>query len=288
VDRFQRSPRLDADARPIVAWVGRVKDAKQKDFARFSRIAAILAARGCRIWVVDGSAATLDDVAGAEFGHAPYDAWHTRLESSEMPELYQRVAASGGVVLMTSRYEGFPLVPLEAAASGAATIGPSVVGLREAILPETGALYPADATDADVATLVADWIATNPPSLALFERRAEAIASAFGVDDMVDRFAALYTRSAPLIAPRRAQLPSPLPAGATVPIETASNTGARHRAVWVPLARDLHALGEHRLALRAAAAAVRFAPAVLGRPREAASLVATTARAATGLLRRRA
>ena len=286
LDRFHRADRIARDERPIIAWVGRVKDAKQKDFARFSRVATILAARGFRIWVADGSAATPTDVAGPEFGTPHYDAWRTRLEFSEMADFYRSVAASGGVVLMTSRYEGFPLVPLEAAACGAATIGSDVIGLREAILPETGLVYPADATDAEIADAVANWIAASPPSFAAFETRAAVVERMFGVREMVDRFTDVYARSTPILARKRALLPDPLPSGASTSIEGPATRTQRHRAVWPSLARDLHELGEHGLALRAAGNAVLFAPSSLASPATATGLLSTSIRAAAGLIRR--
>ena len=146
VDRFSRPSSLDS-GRPIVAWIGRASDAKQKDFARFTRIAAALSAKGFRIWVADGSGSSPQDFTGEGFASVQYDNWQ-RLSMAEIPGFYQQVAASGGVVLMTSRYEAFGLVAIEAAAAGAPTIGPDVLGLREAIHPEYGTTFPATATDA--------------------------------------------------------------------------------------------------------------------------------------------
>ena len=57
---------------------------------------------------------------------------------------------------MTSRSEGFGNVAPEAAACGARVAAPDVMGLREAIVDGvTGMLYPAAASDDEVADRVA-------------------------------------------------------------------------------------------------------------------------------------
>jgi glycosyltransferase involved in cell wall biosynthesis len=285
VDRFTRPTEIGSDA-PIVAWAGRAADARTKDFARFTRIAARLASRGFRIWVADGSGASPSDFTGPECAPVTFDRW-LRLTRTEMPEFYRSVASSGGVLVMTSRYEAFGLVPLEAAACGAPTIGPDVLGLREAILPEWGATYAANASDADVATLVADWIEAHPRSLSRCGERADAVAQRFSLTRMVDQYLAVYERSTPILATTKAVLPPLLPPGARECIADAPTPKQRHRSLWMPLARELVHEGEHRLALRAAWMALRHDSGVLVRARHAANLVGTVARAVRGLVRER-
>jgi glycosyltransferase involved in cell wall biosynthesis len=50
--------------------------------------------------------------------------------------------AAADVVAMPSRWEGLPLVALEAAASGRAVVGSAIPGLTEVVTPETGELVP--------------------------------------------------------------------------------------------------------------------------------------------------
>jgi len=172
VDRFARVQSLD-DGRPIIAWIGRATDARQKDFARFTRIAAALPPNRYRIWVVEATGKSAEDFTGEGFATVEYDRWLRRVAINDMPAIYQAIAASGGVLLMTSRYEGLGYVVLEAAACGASTIGPNVVGLREAILPEIGAMFSAAASDTEAAALVVDWIDANPRSIASGTARAD-------------------------------------------------------------------------------------------------------------------
>src|SRR5262249_21634421 len=137
--------------RPIIGWVGRARDVQQKDFPRFTRIAALLKKRGIRLWVADGNAASWADLEGHDCDPIVFERCE-RVAHEAMPQFYREIAASGGLILLTSRYEGWGLVASEAAAAGATTLAPDVVGLREAILPgETGMLYPVNASDEQVA-----------------------------------------------------------------------------------------------------------------------------------------
>lgn len=283
IDRFSRPTRLDSGA-PIVAWVGRASDLKQKDFPRFTRIAAALSAKGFRIWVADGSGSSPQDFTGPDCATVAYDEWK-RLTMAEIPAFYQAVAASGGVVLMTSRYEAFGLVAIEAAAAGAPTLGADVLGLREAILPEYGVTFPATASDADVVTLVEDWIAANPPSLARCAQRAEAVAARFGLSQMADGYLSVYERPVPRLMTQRDPFPPVLPTGAREWIEDAASPQLRHRALWPPTATELANAGDGRLALQALAMAVRHDPGAITRPRDAIHLMATAARSLSAIVR---
>jgi glycosyltransferase involved in cell wall biosynthesis len=280
IDRFSIPERFDTTA-PIIAWIGRAKDVKQKDFARFTRVAALLKARGFRIWVADGSGGAPEDFQGEGCATLGYDRW-TRLTMAEIPEFYRTVAASGGAVLMTSRYEAFPLVPLEAAAAGAPTIGTDVLGLREAIRPEFGVAFDVAMPDADVATLVIDWLAAHPASVARSRARADAVAAQFNLSRMTERYLAVYQRSSAAIVTTRATLPDPLPSGASTWIEAAASPTMRHRGLWPTIARELADDGEGSLALRAVRMAVRNDPAVVVRPRDLLHLGGSVARGFRG------
>jgi len=283
VNRFALPSSFDSDA-PIIAWVGRASDIKQKDFARFTRVAAALKAKGFRIWVADGSGASPKDFTGPGCAAVEYDEWK-RLSMAEIPAFYQAVAASGGVVMMTSRYEAFGLVAIEAAAAGAPTIGTDVLGLREAILPAYGTTFASTATDAEIVMLVQDYIAANPPSLARCAQRRDAVAARFSLAQMADGYLSAYERPSPKLVEQRATLPEQLPSGAIEWIRDAASPEYRHRALWQPTARELADAGEGRLALKALATAVRHDPGVMLRPRDAKNLAGTAARALGGLAR---
>lgn len=284
VDRFARTKSV-TDERPIIAWIGRANDARQKDFARFTRIAAALPPDKYRIWVVEATGRSPEEFVGEGFAAVTYDRWMKRVAIDDMPAIYQAIAASGGVLLMTSRFEGMGYVVLEAALCGAATVGPNVVGLREAILPEIGTQFDAAASDAEAARVVADWIDANPRSIASCNARADVVAAKFSMSEMVDRYIAVYERPAPVIQRSKAVMPNPLPAGAEYLIVPPEAKAKRHRSLWLPTARELTEAGAPRMALRAAARAVRHDPALLVRPRDALNFLGTTARAALRSIR---
>ena len=280
IDRFSIPERFDIEA-PIIAWAGRAKDIKQKDFAKFTRVAALLKAKGFRIWVADGSGGTPEEFRGEGYAALEYDRW-SRLTMAEIPEFYRAVAASGGAVLMTSRYEALGLVALEAAAAGAPTIGTDVLGLREAIRPEYGTTFPQSMPDDEVARLVVSWLEAHPASVAQSQARAEAVAAEFSVPMMTERYLAVYRRPSPLIVTRKASLPDPLPSGAREWIDAAATPTERHRLLWPDIARELAENGERSLAMRAARMAVRHDPAVFGRPRDLLHLGTSVAKGIVG------
>jgi glycosyltransferase involved in cell wall biosynthesis len=279
-DRFSIPERFDTGA-PIIAWIGRAKDIKQKDFAKFTRVAALLKAKGFRIWVADGSGGTPEEFRGEGYAALDYDRW-SRLTMTEIPEFYRAVAASGGAVLMTSRYEALGLVAIEAAAAGAPTIGTDVLGLREAIRPEFGTTFSHSMADDEVARLVVSWLEAHPASVAQSQARAESVTAQFSLATMTERYLAVYRRSSPVIVTTKAVLPDPLPFGASDWIDAAATPTERHRGLWPDIARELAERGEGSLALRAVRMAVRNDPAVVVRPRDLLHLGGSVARGFRG------
>jgi glycosyltransferase involved in cell wall biosynthesis len=184
-------PPARVDGAPIVAFVGRTT-AVEKDFPRFTRIARRLVDRGARVWIADPHEASWEKFEGLAVERIPTERWE-RVPHASIAELYRAVAASNGVVLMTSRTEGFGNVAPEAAACGVRVAAPDVMGLRDAILDgETGMLYPASASDDEVADRVWRWL-SEPHDMA---RCAEVARETFSPAGMVDRYLAIYRRRA--------------------------------------------------------------------------------------------
>jgi glycosyltransferase involved in cell wall biosynthesis len=86
-----------------------------------------------------------------------------------------RWLAAADVVTVPSRWEGLPLIALEAAAVGRGVVGTAVAGLTESVTPETGVLVAPESPDA-----LADALARRlcEPSLAAAEGRAAATLAA--------------------------------------------------------------------------------------------------------------
>ncbi len=191
--KFEPAAGCGAKSPPIVAWVGRSTDTR-KDFPRFTRIAALLADRGVRFHVADGHAAAWANFAGCDCRHVNIERWE-RIGYAQMPAFFQEVAGSGGVLLMTSRVEGWGLVATEAAACGVTTVAPDVIGLKNSILPgTTGTLYPHQASDEAVADLVWEWILSRRTSPASVDDCATAAREHFAAALMSRRYLAIYER----------------------------------------------------------------------------------------------
>lgn len=187
-ERFS-PPSERAEGAPIVAFVGRTT-AIEKDFPRFARIAKRLVAQGARVWIADPHEGRWEKFAELAVEPIPVERWE-RVPYPSMPGFYRDVAASGGLVLMTSRTEGFGNAAPEAAVSGARVAAPDQLGFRESIIDgTTGMLFPADASDDDVAERVRVYLAAPHDMQAV----AEAARSAFSPSRMIEGYLAAYER----------------------------------------------------------------------------------------------
>ncbi|MEO7360284.1 MAG: glycosyltransferase [Gemmatimonadaceae bacterium] len=188
VERYS-PPVKRASGTPIVAFVGRTTDTV-KNFPRFTRIAKHLIDQGARVWIADPHNANWEKFTDANVQQFPVERWGA-VSQADIPDFYRVVAASGGVVLMTSLSEGFGNVAPEAAASGARVAAPDVMGLREAIVHNvTGRLFPADASDESVAGMLHEWMQES------FDMHAVSSAARqnFSPSVLTDAYVKIYAR----------------------------------------------------------------------------------------------
>ena len=187
-------PQAAFSGRPIIAWAGRTTD-PQKDFPRFTRIAALLADGGFRFWVADAHGASWDSFrANPSCREAPIERWE-RVPHQDMPQFYRDIAASGGVLLVTSRLEGLSMVVIEAGACGAGTIAPAVTGLEECVVPgASGLLFKPDASDAEVAEMVLQRLAQGTVQSRI-DSCAQAIRHEFSGESMTRKYLDIYQRT---------------------------------------------------------------------------------------------
>jgi len=93
--------------------------------------------------------------------------------------------------LMTSRYEGFPYVLLEALAAGCAIVSTRVGGVADCVIDGvTGSVV--DSLDPDPIARAVLAIVNDPPRLAAMRASARERAALFSIDRMLDRTADLY------------------------------------------------------------------------------------------------
>ena len=243
VERFT-PPDGPAAGPPIVAFVGRTTS-PEKDFPRFTRIARRLADRGVRVWIADPHEASWDRFADKPVERFDVERWG-RVPHADIPDFYRSVAASGGVVLMTSISEGFGNVAPEAAACGARVAAPDAIGLREAIVDGvTGRLFAADASDDDVAGQLHAWMAAPHDMRAC----SDAARTAFSPAVLAELYLAIYRRreqrllrtpAAPVVTPETPML-----------LELLARQSSWRATFNRGAATDLAQAGYHRLALDA-------------------------------------
>jgi glycosyltransferase involved in cell wall biosynthesis len=243
VDRFT-PPDSPVAGPPIVAFVGRTTS-PEKDFPRFTRIARRLADRGARVWIADPHDATWDRFADKPVERFEAERWGP-VPHRDIADFYRSVAASGGVVVMTSRSEGFGNVAPEAAACGARVAAPDVMGLREAIVPgKTGRLFAADASDDDVAAELHAWMA-EPHDM---QACSAATRAAFSPSVLAELYLGIYARS----EQRLLRTPAAPVTTAETPLllDYLARQGRWRAAFTRGAAADFARAGYHRLALEA-------------------------------------
>jgi hypothetical protein len=200
--RYGPPAQMDDGQAPILAFVGR-STSPEKDFPRFTRIASKMKTPGLRIWIADPHEAKPEKFSGKQMAEISPERWG-RVPNGEIPDFYRAVAASSGLVLITSITEGFGNVAPEAAACGARVAATNVMGLREAVVDGvTGMLFPADEPDDQVAARLDAWLARpHDPTVT-----SEAAKREFSPIVMVDAYVAIYTRKEQRPAPPDRRLP---------------------------------------------------------------------------------
>jgi glycosyltransferase involved in cell wall biosynthesis len=249
---------------PIVAWVGRGSDLKQKQISRLAVVAPGLT-RGARLWVADpdGPSRVPPDVARVLTATA--ERWES-VAPRDMPAFYQQVAASGGCVLSTSRFEGLSLAYLEAQACGVPVIGPDVIGVNESLDKNRGGvLYPPDMAPERLTNLILRTL--DDRQKMEWRRRAcrEFVASNFSIDMTARAYLRLY-EAAPfgsrgMIARMRTRLRLS-PFRWKTYVQHRWRAGIRQFAA----AKQLLEAGKTRLAAVAMRASVATAPTIFVRP----------------------
>lgn len=253
VGHYSAPAALNGEA-PIVAFVGRTTH-DIKDFPRFTRIAAHLVKDGARVWIADPHGATWEKFAGVNVERIPVERW-APVPHAEIRNFYKSVAASGGVVLMTSRSEGFGNVAPEAAACGARVAAPDVMGLREAVVDNvTGRLFGATESDESVAGMLREYLRAPHDMQAV----SQAARDAFSPAVLTDKFVGIYQREKQLLQPRRAE-PREFAEREMLRTHLLDQRVLRARAA-LTAAHDFASEGYADLALGALAYGVRIAPA---------------------------
>lgn len=272
--RFQPGPASGAPfvpaaaTGPIVAWAGRGLELTQKQLDRF----AAAARHGrWRIWLAEpyGPAEMALTQPGLVETLRPLAEFWGPVAAARMPDFYRQVAASGGVFVSTSAYEGFGLVLAEAQACGCPVIAPDVCGVNEVVRPEHGGvLYPPALAPAALAALITATLRETRPGRGA--QGAAHVQAQFGLTRMAQDYLRLYEDApcAPLRASRQVLAPW-------------RDWQAYLAHCWSPghlqyeASRRLAAQQDWRLAAAVARAALATCPTLFARPQRLAHLVKT-------------
>lgn len=122
--------------RPLLVWVGRSYD-PQKDIQLFLDVMERLPAYDALI--VDDNP---DPLMRNRLGHLSPQVRHQVLISpSEVATAYWTAASSGGALVSTSRWEGFPLAVVEAMACGCPVVAPAIPGHEHLVDGRNAVVY---------------------------------------------------------------------------------------------------------------------------------------------------
>ena len=176
----------------IIAWINHLA---QKRIDRLAKLAPGLKEHGVQLHVI--SSDPLEQVACSNSRvtlEKTVDKWHS-LTRQEMPSMYNRVAASGGIVLVTSDWEGLAAVPTEAQASGCVVIGTNVQGVNENVRPEYGGvLYNKDMNTDELVSLITKVISDKDLLREKAEKANRFVRETFSIDRFVKQHLAIYER----------------------------------------------------------------------------------------------
>ncbi len=181
-EMLRHTLRQEMDISPtafVVGFVGRITE--QKDPLHWLSVAARIAAeRPDAVFLVVGDGELMEQCVAkaADLGIA------AKVKFAGYRRMAAQYCAAIDVLLMTSRYEGMPLVIFEALAHGAAVVSSDVGGIRECIPAAYGSLLNVDATDAEYARIVLEVGRMRASDGSFGERSRLHVNLQFGIDRM--------------------------------------------------------------------------------------------------------
>jgi glycosyltransferase involved in cell wall biosynthesis len=280
-ERFKPLENAPASQPPIVAWVGRGNDAAQKRIDKLASVAPFIKGAGFRLWLIEphGPEAVEEVLPGVGRALLPLADFWSGVPMERMPDLFREIAASGGLILSTSSFEGLPMSLLEAQACGCPVIGPDVQGVNECVDPEHGGiLYPFDMEPEELARIIIDTLRDSERIAVMREACARHMREQFSLERMAKDYLRLYEEA---LKRRRAPL-----AGLRSWLRRASRLSWEQYVEqnWTAgnrqyeLSRKLAALGDWQMASVVARNALFTCPTLFTRPQRAFHLLKTELR----------
>lgn len=177
-----------AEDTPLVLAAGRLSE--QKNFADLVRVGARLAAAEVPHRLVIAGEGELGPELARQVAELGLDG--TIDLPGVVPGL-DRLCAGADLFAMTSRWEGLPLVLLEAMAAGLPVVAYDIPGVREVVVPEeTGILVPLGDAEA-LAAAMAGLLAAPERRRRMGARARARVAAEFSFEGVVRRLEGIYT-----------------------------------------------------------------------------------------------
>jgi glycosyltransferase involved in cell wall biosynthesis len=280
-ERFKPDENVVKTEPPIVAWVGRGNDALQKRIDKLVPVAKLIKEAGFRLWLIEphGAEAIEEVLPGTGRALVPLADFWSGLPMERMPDLYREIAASGGLILSTSSFEGLPMSLLEAQACGCPVVGPDVQGVNECVSPEHGGiLYPFEMEPEKLASLIIETLRDRERMESMRKACARHMREQFSLERMARDYLRLYEealkrRPAPL-AGVRSWLRRARRLSWDKYVEHNWTAGNRQ----YELSRELAARGDWKMASFIARNALFTCPTLFTRPQRALHLLKTNLR----------
>ncbi len=189
LDIFHPGSPSEVPHKRVLLWIGRSTD-PDKNLAAFLTLASRFDPARYEFWIVDGDGTSAVEGIG-EWAGLTVRAF-SRLSQYEMCELYHRVAASSGCLVVTSRAEGCPLSIPEAMGCGCPVVASAVGGIPEVITDgHDGLLF--DLSDG--ASRCADLVRTvtdGPARGEIVRNGLETVRKRFCVKSTAEQYVGLF------------------------------------------------------------------------------------------------
>ena len=168
--------------------VGRLTEAKDYPMMLNAFASLLPTHQGARLWIA-GQGEAADAIAGRISAAGLNDRVTLLGPRSDVPALMQAADA----YVLSSAWEGLPMVLLEAGASGLPIVATDVGGTREAVLDgETGLVCPPGDSDALTAAMTRLMDLEPSERIAMGEAGRAHIRRTFDLDAVADRWAHIY------------------------------------------------------------------------------------------------
>jgi glycosyltransferase involved in cell wall biosynthesis len=182
------------DKPPILVWVGRASD-PNKAIIELAKLSSILARKRIRLWVISPDNAKDVTYFDAENDLLPNVERWRRASPDEMPEIYRKVATSGGSIFVTSLREGLGMAAIEAQACGCTMVALRARGVNETACADASLLLDRAIPREALAESIAEWSLASQKQAARRLKCVEYVGANFNQSAVFEEYLHIYASS---------------------------------------------------------------------------------------------